>query len=87
MPIRTPTTKFFVALTDYLRDQTEHFMAEELDHQGGYKRTLKTDTQTQRLNTEQREHIKALAENLVPAMYFRSVLSFIPDDKEPYDGD
>ena len=70
MPIRTPTTKFFVKLTDYLRDQCDDFMAEEdtVDHPG-YKRIYKIDTKLQRLNAEQRTHVKALAENFVPPEY------------------
>jgi hypothetical protein len=74
--IRTPTTKFFVALTDYLRSQTEHpKVVEDKSDSHWYK--VKIDTRLQRLNAEQRAHISALAEDLVPSQY-SVVIEYVP---------
>lgn len=76
MHSRAPTTRFFVALTDYLRDQSRHrigatFTVGELDTNSSnpYQKTFLVNTGETKLTEEQRTHIKALAENLIPPMY------------------
>lgn len=72
MHSRAPTTKFFVVLTDYLRDQVGSgftVIEEDPDPANSYKKVLRIDTKQHRLNKAQRDHIEADAERLIPAMY------------------
>lgn len=72
-------SKFASALVDYLKDQTQSWSFQEFEkpNSAGYKFRLQVNTGPQRLNDEQREHIRSLVENRVPARYSVE-LEFIP---------